>query len=88
MSQKHLIAAVQAQRISNLQISALLNPHREMVNRHVRLLKTENQPADSPGDFSGIPPVDPFQPRGVTGSGWSALGMWLDVHFQGRAHRR
>ncbi|MFM8289625.1 MAG: helix-turn-helix domain-containing protein [Planctomycetaceae bacterium] len=62
MSQKQSIAALHAQGVSNRQIAALLNLHRDTVNRHVRLLKAENRPEAPPGDFSGIPPVDTVQP--------------------------
>jgi hypothetical protein len=62
MSQKESIAALHAQGVSNRQIAALLNLHRDTVNRHVRLLKTENRPEAPLGDFSGITPVDSVQP--------------------------
>ena len=62
MSQKQSIAALHAQGVSNRQIAALLNLHRDTVNRHVRQLKTENRPEAPLGDFSGITPVDTVQP--------------------------
>ena len=68
------IAALHALGVSNRQIAALLNLHRDTVNWHVRLLKTENRPEAPPGDFAGIPLADAAQPEcadrlGVDGSG-------------------
>ena len=65
ISPKQSIAALHAQGASNRQIAALLNPHRDRVNRHVRLLKIQNQPVAPPGDFSGIPLADTAQPECV-----------------------
>ena len=74
MSQKQSIAALHAQGVSNWQIAALLDLHRDTVNRHVRLLKIQNRPEAPPGDFAGIPLADAAQPEcadrfGVGGSG-------------------
>ena len=60
--------------MSNWQIAALLDLHRDTVNRHVRLLKIQNRPEAPPGDFAGIPLADAAQPEcadrfGVGGSG-------------------
>ena len=48
--------------MSNWQIAALLDLHRDTVNRHVRLLKIQNRPEAPPGDFAGIPLADAAQP--------------------------
>jgi FixJ family two-component response regulator len=48
MSQNQTIAALHAQGVSNRQIAALLNLHRDTVNRHVRLLKIQNRPETPP----------------------------------------
>ena len=60
--------------MSNWQIAALLDLHRDTVNRHVRLLKIQNRPEAPPGDFAGIPLADAAQPEcadrfGAGGSG-------------------
>ena len=60
--------------MSNWQIAALLNLHRDTVNRHARLLKIQKRPEAPPGDFAGIPLADAAQPEcadrfGVGGSG-------------------
>lgn len=61
MSQKRSIAVLHTQGVTIRQIAALLNLHRDTVNRHVRLLKIQNRPKAPPGDFSGIPPADTVQ---------------------------
>jgi hypothetical protein len=82
MSQKQSIAALHAQGVSNRQIAALLNLHRDTVNLHVRLLKTENRPEAPLGDFSGITPVDIPSSRSVPlGLSWLAAKRWPSGQF-------
>ena len=64
MSEKQSIEALHAQGVSNRQIAELLSLHRDTVNRHVRLLKPQNQPGAPPGDDAGISPAGEVQPGG------------------------
>jgi hypothetical protein len=66
MSEKQSIAALHAQGVSNRQIAKLLSLDRDTVNRHVRLLKPQNQPGAPPGDNAGISSAGEVQP-GVSG---------------------
>jgi hypothetical protein len=56
MFQERSVAAMHEQGVTNRQIAKLLRLDRDTVNRHVRLLKPQNQPGAPPGDDAGISP--------------------------------